>query len=106
MSVIGAMRYFGTLKTNQQIVDEGGGFEDNYVDVLTTRGLLTHKSGYRTENNRESLNVGTWFWRIRYQDAVTINRTSVWVIDDKEYKIFDYHRDGKYYEFTLIEVHG
>lgn len=104
---IGQMRQVGTFQKNQAVDNTSGGQDDNWVDMLTTRGILQKtKGGKGIEEGSLQFNK-SYQWACRYQSDLVIDQSTRLVIDGQPYQIMDFELEEQkrhIYLFNLNKI--
>lgn len=86
---VGQMRSMVIFYQNFPIPDDNGGTEDNFVDVLRTRGRLRQNRGFKSIENGQ-MNFGEVDEVIiRYRGDLVIDSDTICDVDGVRYRIAD-----------------
>jgi len=104
---IGEFRHVGIFQKNQPADNDSGGQDDNWVNIVTTRGRLEKtKGGKGIEEGSLQFNK-SYVWICRYQSDLVIDQDTRLMIDGHPYQIMDFELENQIrhiYIFNLNKI--
>lgn len=101
---IGECRSIVQFQQNQPVDNESGGQDDVWTIIITTRGRLRKKNGYK-DIELGSVQFNKDYELVcRYQSSILINPDTRVLVDGKAYKINDWEMEQEINHLLIFSI--